>query len=529
MSAPTGGFAEPMLAPAGDPVPAILLPYQVDAVRLSHEHQLFVEEKSRRTGLTYGFAADSVLTAAASRAAGGMDVFYIAYNLDMTREFIDYCGEFTKAFDALASAPSEFLFDDGSEQGIKAFRIDFPSGFSIVALSSKPRSLRGKQGRVIIDEAAFHDALEELLKAALALLMWGGSVVVISTHDGADNPFNELIEQIRAGKRKGHVHTTTLKSALADGLYRRICLRTGKSWTPEAEAAWEADLRKTYGEAAEEELDVIPARGSGAYLARATIKAAMTDRYEVLRLSCADGFERQELAVRTAFVADWLADNVLPRLSLFDRGRRSVFGQDFARTGDLSVVAPGQEDAQLVLHVPFLIEMRAVPFTQQRQVLDFLIRGLPMFSGGQMDARGNGQQLAEEMQQAYGFDRIEAVMASQKTYLERMPKLKSAIEDRTILLPQHEGVLDDLRLIKLVRGVPMIADRAADKTDGAKGKRHGDAAIALMNLVAAADMDVVPMEFASIGTRTASAEPMGIGAAGFGSITRGEAAGGFYV
>ena len=156
-------------------------------------------EKSRRTGITYGFAADAVLTAA-QRGAGGMNVFYIAYNLDMTREFVDYCAMFAKAFDRAASQPQEILYDDGSDEGIKAFRIDLPSGHSIVALSSKPRSLRGKQGKVIIDEAAFHDQLAELLKAALALLMWGGRVVLISTHDGADNPFNELIEDIRAAK-----------------------------------------------------------------------------------------------------------------------------------------------------------------------------------------------------------------------------------------------------------------------------------------------------------------------------------------
>lgn len=161
-----------MTAVAVAEVPSdILLPYQKEAITESHRHQLFVSEKSRRTGLTYAFAPDSVLTAAAR--TGGEDIYYIAYNLDMTREFIGYCAEFAKAFDELASAPSEFLFDDGSEKGVKAFRIDFPSGHAIVALSSKPRSLRGKQGRVIIDEAAFHDSLDELLKAAIALHMWG--------------------------------------------------------------------------------------------------------------------------------------------------------------------------------------------------------------------------------------------------------------------------------------------------------------------------------------------------------------------
>jgi phage FluMu gp28-like protein len=482
-------------------LPDLLLPYQVEAIKLSHENALFVAEKSRRTGLTYGFAADAVVTAAASK--GGMDVFYIAYNLDMTREFIGYCADFTKAFDQVG-ATSEFLFDDGSEAGIKAFRVDYPSGKSIVALSSKPRSLRGKQGVVIIDEAGFHDQLDELLKAAMALLMWGGRVIVISTHDGADNPFNELVERIRSGKQAGVVQRLTLKDAMAQGLYQRICLRTSKPWSMKAEEAWEAGLRSFYGEAADEELDVIPARGTGTYLARATIEAACSPLYPVLRLSCPNGFERNDKDWREDWVREWLETEISPLLGKLNTGRYCYFGQDFARSSDLSVVAVGQYDemANLVCH--FIIEMRNVPFREQKLLLDFLLNGMRLFAAGKMDARGNGQQLAEEMVDDWGEDRIDAVMASPKSYLAMMPRLKARIEDRTLVIPKSEGVIDDLRLIKLVKGIPSIVDRSADKADGAKNKRHGDAAIALMHLVAAADEDIGPFDFESTGTRFTS-------------------------
>ncbi len=480
---------------------SLLLPYQAEALQLAEQHDLLVIEKSRRTGITYGFAADGVLTAAAA-GRGGMDVFYIAYNLDMTREFIDYCGTFAKAFDKAASAPSEFLYDDGSEEGVKAFRIDFPSGHSIVALSSKPRSLRGKQGKVIIDEGAFHDQLAELLKAALALLMWGGRVVVISTHDGADNPFNELIEEIRAGKKHGFVQRVTLKRALDEGLYRRICLVNGTPWSPEAEAEWEANLRQTYGEAAGEELDVIPARGSGVYIARATIEAAMSPELPVIRLACPDGFERESDEYRTDWVREFLEEEVAPWLTDFDHRRHSYFGQDFARNGDVSPVAFGQRDEMMRLVARFILEMRNVPFKEQEFVLNWIVARLPMFTSGKMDARGNGSALAEAMQQKWGFDRIEAVQTSDKTYLAFMPKLRASIEDRTMLIPLDEGTLDDLRMIKLVRGVPKIPDRSiVSKVDGAKGKRHGDNAIALMHLRAAADEDIAPLEFRSAGGR----------------------------
>lgn len=505
-----------------DPVqetPDVLLPYQQEALKLSHENQLFVCEKSRRTGLTYGFAADAVLSAAPAR--GGQNFFYIAYNLDMTREFIDYCAEFMKAFHGVTAQPSEFLFDDGSEDGIKAFRIDMPSGKSIVALSSKPRSLRGKQGIVLIDEAAFHDNLDELLKAAIALLMWGGRVIVISTHDGADNAFNSLIEDIRAGKREGVVQRVTLKDALAQGLYKRICLRTGVTWTAEGEREWEAKLRATYGDAAEEELDVIPARGSGVYLARATIEAAMDAALPVVRLRCPDGFELLPDTQRTDFIREFLEDEVKPWLGDFDPDRSSFFGQDFARSGDVSPMAFGQFDAAMNLVCRFVLEMRNVPFREQEFILNWIVERLPRFSGGKMDATGNGSALAEFAQQKWGASRIEAVKASDNTYLAFMPKLRARIEDRTMRIPRDEGVLEDLRMIKLVRGVPKIPDRSVmSKADGAKGKRHGDVAIALMHLVAAADEDFGPIDTFSTGLGRSGAPDMRITSAGFGTVSR---------
>lgn len=502
-----------------DDVPAVLLSYQVEAIELSHTTPFLLIEKSRRTGISYAFAADAVLTA--TPAANPQNVYYIAYNLDMTREFIGYCGEFAKAFDEVASQPSEILFDDGSEKGVKALRIDFPSGKAIVALSSKPRSLRGMQGKVIIDEAAFHDGFEELLKAAMALTMWGGSVVVISTHDGADNAFNETIEKVRAGKLEGKVMRLTLADALAQGLYKRICLRTGDEWSPEAEAEWERALRKRYGEGADEELDVIPSRGSGTYLPRSTIEAAMSDELPVVRLRCPDGFELRTEEARADFVEEWLEQHVRALLSTFDPGRASFFGQDFARSGDVSPMAFGQYAERLNLITRFVLEMRNVPFREQELVLNWIVARVPYFAAGKMDATGNGSALAEFAQQRWGAERIEAVKASESVYLNFMPKLKARIEDRTLLIPKDEGVLEDLRMIKLVRGVPMIPRGSVmSKVDGAKGKRHGDVAIALMMLVAAADEDIVPIEVQTTGQRRAQAGDFASTTRGFGTVRR---------
>lgn len=148
--------------------PVVLLPYQQDWV--ADPSEVAIWEKSRRIGASWCDASDSVLVSAKQ---GGMDSLYIGYSEDMTREYIDDCAMWARSFSLAANWMGETVYEDEGRD-IKAFRIDYASGNKTLALSSRPRSIRGKQGKVTIDEAAFHDDLEGLLTAALALLIWGG-------------------------------------------------------------------------------------------------------------------------------------------------------------------------------------------------------------------------------------------------------------------------------------------------------------------------------------------------------------------
>lgn len=485
----------------GRSLPDVLLSYQKALIASTAANALTVTDKSRRIGATWGVGADAVLTSGAEKSAGGMDTLYIGYNLDMAREFIDVCAMWARAFGQACSEAGEFLFTEedgaGGERAIAAFRIRFASGFEIVALSSRPRSLRGRQGFVILDEFAFHDDATGLLKAAMALLIWGGKVLVISTHNGEDNPFNELITEIRAGRRPGNVVRCTFDDALEAGLYQRICLVTGKPWSPEAEAKWRQDIRDNYGPDAAEELDCIPSQGSGVYLTGAVIEACMSADAPVLRFRAPEGFALQSDAARQSLVADWLAEHVDPLLAGLDRNLRHAYGFDFGRSGDLSVFLPLAEERTLVLRAPFILELRDAPFRQQEQILFHVADRLPRFTNGKHDARGNGQFLAEYAVQRYGPNRIEAVMLSQPWYLDRMPKLKARFEDRTIVVPKDADVKSDLRQIRTVRGIPMVPPDAATKgADG--GQRHGDVAVAACLAVAAAEDDAVEFGYRGV-------------------------------
>jgi len=452
--------------------PAAFLPYQqrwaADGARVK------VCEKSRRIGLSWAEAGEDALLAAAEH---GMDVWYIGYNRDMALEFIEDAADWSRHYSLAASSVEEFVFeDDNADKGIAAFRVRYASGFKIVALSSRPANLRGKQGKIVIDEAAFHDDLAGLLKAAIAMLMWGGRVVVISTHNGDDHPFNELVNDVRAGRRPYSLHRITLDDALAEGLYRRICLRLGRRWSQAAEARWRQELVDFYGEDADEELFCVPSQGSGVYLSRALIEKCMDPAIPVIRYEQTSAFAEVPDPIRRAEVRDWCEETLRPVLDGLDEDRTSYFGEDFGRYADMTCILPLVELKDAVLRAAFLLELWNVPFQQQEQILCYIVDRLPRFAGGALDATGNGMYLAERAMQRYGPSRIAQVMLSDAWYRENMPRYRAAFEDNTLVLPRDADVIADHRALKKVKGIAKVPEARTAGAD--KKKRHGDTAVA---------------------------------------------------
>jgi phage FluMu gp28-like protein len=472
----------------GLPLEDILLDYQKEALRARLLREVTFIEKSRRTGLTWAFGADAVLVSAATQQAGGMDTFYIGYNLEMAREFIDVCGQWSRLFSKAAVEVGEFVFIDYDKETddtrqIKAFRISFASGFEIVALPSSPRSLRGKQGYVIIDEAAFHDDLQAMLKAAFANRVWGGMVVVISTHNGVSNPFNRIIEEIRAGIKPYALMRIDFDEAVRQGLARRVFQRTGVVWTLEAEAEWRQGIIDDYGDVADEELFCIPSEGSGAWLLPAVVEACMTRDCPVLRWEMPASFAAEPNALRALTARAWFDANVRPLLETLNPNLSSYFGMDFGRIGDLSVIHPIQMTTGMHRRTPFTIELRNIPFSEQELIVQWLGEGLPRFSGAALDAGGNGAALAEKTAQALGFNLVAQIKFTADWYRDNMPLFKATLEARGMDLPYDAAVRDDYSLVKMIDGIARVPKLRTDAKgeaagDGKKKKRHGDAAIA---------------------------------------------------
>jgi len=480
----------------------VLLSYQKKLLTTTAHNAVTIVEKSRRTGVTWAAGADAVLTSAAARDARGMDTLYIGYNLDMAREFIDTCAMWARAFNQATTdgGVEEFMFDDGEiDKNIRAFRIRFASGFEIVALASRPRSLRGRQGYVIIDEAAFHDDLEELIKAAIALLIWGGKVLIISTHNGESNYYNTLLNDARAGRKPYAILRVDFDEALHQGLYQRIAEVKGEVWSVEKEADWRSEIIAFYGDGADEELFCIPAQSGGAWLPLPLIEARSQKDILVLRLQRPDEFTHWPEHLRRVDIRDWCERELLPILKNLDPAIAHYLGGDIARVSDLTVYWPLARQRTTRVTTPFVIELRNLPFDAQFQILCYVLDRLPRLSGAGLDATGLGSAMAEQAAQKYGrIDEetllVEEVKFSQSWYLQNMPPLKAAFEDNMIVIPLDTEIQSDLRLVEVRNGIA----RVPDLRSGEHKNRHGDATVALALAFAASRRRAIAYDYTSL-------------------------------
>lgn len=462
----------------------VLLGYQ--AKWFKDESQICIAEKSRRTGLTWAEAARNVITAAKPKKRGGRNVFYVGSKQEMALEYISACALFARAFNQLAQADvyEQTFWDSEKKEEILTYMIRFPnSSFKIQALSSRPSNLRGLQGDVVIDEAAFHESLDELLKAAMALTMWGARVRIISTHNGVDNLFNQYIQEAREGRKDYSVHRITLDDAIADGLYKRICYVTGQAWSPAAEKKWRDDLYKNAPskEDADEEYGCVPKKSGGAYIPHALIELAMVRGVPILTFEAPEDFLSRAAWLRESEINAWCEEHLKPLLSALNARSRYSFGEDFARRGDLTCFTILEITEDLQKREAFRVELRNMPYEQQKQIMLYILERIARLIGAAFDATGNGGFLAEAALERFGPELVDCVMLSAKWYGEWMPKLKAEFEDQNIFVARHQTTLDDLRHIKVMNGIPQIdKGRTKDENATAAGsRRHGDFAVAL--------------------------------------------------
>jgi phage FluMu gp28-like protein len=147
---------------------------------------------------------------------------------------------------------------------------------------------------------------------------------------------------------------------------------------------------------------------------------------------------------------------------------------DYARHRDFSIICPMSVDQSRHRDIPFVVELHKVPTRQQKQILFYILRGLPRFIGAALDATGNGETLAEETADEFGRNRIQQVKINRAWYGAWMPKFIQLFEDASLTLPRDDTLHQDIRAIETIDGIPMIAKARQQDLKDPDLHRHGD-------------------------------------------------------
>lgn len=412
------------------------LPYQVEW--LQDTSRIKIWEKSRRIGATYVQSFEDVDDILQGRVK---KVWFTSADESAAVEYIDYCKQWTGIFGSIILKATND--DQALVEGEFKHTITLSNGGKIIAMSSNPKAFRSKGGKVVWDEAAWHDDPKKMWAALRPCITWGFPLRIISTHNGKGSLFNEFIEDIKSGKLRWSLHTTSIYTAVQQGLADKI---VGKLLTPQEQEEWIEEERRNVNDEDvwEQEYNCTPVDATTAYLP-----------YDLIN-SC-------ESAVPIPIYKG------TDEMALEGQYQNLYIGMDIGRKKDLSVIW-GIERVGRTNHTRFVHIMQGERFSEQRRVL-FHYLSLPPFRRACIDATGIGMQLGEEAEEKFGKSRVEAIQFSGAIKEEMAVKAKSMMEDMLLIIPKDEAVRKDFHAIKKITTASghIRFDVSRNETDG-----HGD-------------------------------------------------------
>lgn len=389
----------------------ILLPYQKQW--LLDESRFRIANKSRQTGFTlFCGTLDATI-----RALRGQPNYYLSAGERQAKEAIQDVIKHAQAFKlSLEAIESIQRIDD---RDWKVLEVKFPGGGKVVGLPANPSTVRGCRGNMYFDEYAFHQDSRAIWRAAFPIAAHGWKVSVFSTPNGKGNDFYD--KWVHGGDIWSR-HQIDIYEAVAQGLPLNI---------------------------------------------------------DELRAGCAndDDWQQEFCCAFLDTAINWISNELLDAADdagawvLPPEGWRptgpTYLGVDVGRTRDLTVLWLAEE-LDALRWTRAVVGLQNVKFRQQRTRIDELMQlGV---RGAAIDQTGLGMQLAEELAEDYGEDRVAQVTFTAANKAEMAKSLRKAMEDRRWRIPVDLEIRRDFRKVKRV-----ITAAGNETFQADRSEQHGHA------------------------------------------------------
>ena len=401
---------------------ALMLPYQAAWVR--DRSRIKLVEKSRQIGFSWATAYDLVRQAALESTL--LDTWVSSRDELQARLFLEDCKKFGDILDIAASALGEGVYKDDGGKPYTSFDLKFNNGTTIHSMSSNPDAQAGKRGTRVLDEFALHPDPVKLYAIAYPGITWGGQMAIISTHRGADNFFNKLVQEAKfnGNPKKISLHRVTLEDALNQGFLAKL-----QSKLAEGDPRLDMDEQEYFDDVKSKCAD----------------EESFLQEYMCIPADDASVFISADVSEGCfyRFGEVWETD-------IENCAGELYIGVDVGRDNDLTVVWVLEKLAGMLFTRRVEI-LRKMPFSAQEAVL-YPLLSLPKMRRCCIDQTGLGRQFAERAQERFGKYRVEGVQFTARSKEEMAYPMRARFEDKTIRIPDTSEIRADIRAVKKTVG-----------------------------------------------------------------------------
>ncbi len=387
---------------------SILLPYQQEALEEIEKHKYSVLLWSRQTGKSFLLSYFAIKRCI---ELNNHKVVVISPSERQSKEFMD---KVRLHITALKLSGIQF-FEDAVANVLEA---RFPNGSRIIAVPSKPETVRGFTGDVIMDEASFFDKGHEVYQAVFPTITRRKEykLIAISTPRSKKDIFYFLWETAKDDplwyRMKLTIYDAVAKGLKIDPEELKRGIKNDRAWKTE-------------------------------YLCEFLDEDEVLLPYQVIQ-SC----EEEKIIV-----------DDLRKLE----GDIYV-GIDIARRHDLTVIAV-LEKISNTLFLRKLEILQNLPFSEQFKIIDHISAFARKVA---IDETGIGMQIAEELERKWG-DKIIRIYFTNRIKEELAERLKVAFQDRVIRIPPDNDLREDLHSVRRT-----VSDAGNVKYEGSTQDSHAD-------------------------------------------------------